>query len=110
MKITNMNSGNYIPFAINGSTVVVGTNPGITVDMAASQTDAWVTIDLSHDASGNLIKGVGTKYVANVIIPPKSYKLVDTPYTGPDGTATTIKVKQALPLNVSACTLQLWSV
>ena len=110
MKIKQMNSGNYIPYTVTGTTVVIGSNPEITVDMAVKQSDSWETVDISHDAQGNLIEGVGVKYVANVQIPPKRYQLVDSTETRPDLTTYVTKKKQAIPLNPAECILRLWSI
>lgn len=104
MQIVNINNGPKVGYSLNGNILTIG---DLEIDLASRQKDFEVTVDVSRTESGDIVEGVGYAYVANIIIPPRSYT-VESSQTGSD--AFTQKTKTPKPFNPAKATIQLWAI
>ncbi len=104
MRVIHLNEGPKAEFSLNGTVLTV---QGVQIDLAARQRDTQVVIDVSLGRDlQTAADGVGAWYLATIVIPPRTYKLVDT--TGPDGQPA--QELQALPLDLDQVELRLWAL
>jgi hypothetical protein len=82
---------------------------GIEVDLAAEQGDQEVIITFAS-CNGRVYRGMMTccEYVADVIIPPRKYDLVEVENEGEESNTYTGSVP--IPLDLDSVTLKLWPV
>lgn len=106
MKISEQNKGKKISYTVTGSTIVF--DETISVNVARYQKDQENVIDVCLDADMQLTTGLGKWYVANIIIPPKTYSMVDTGTK--DDTDNEIFERVADSLNMDEVTLILWTL
>lgn len=78
----------------------------VIVDLAKRQQDSAVCIDVYVDGNGNFTEEKSDYYAANIIIPPKQYRYIDSGEV--DQNERPIMQKEALPLDREAVTLVLW--
>lgn len=83
----------YPEVSLNGSVLTID---GQDYDLASLQQDAENIINIRDRG----------RFLANIVIPPKSYSEVDTGETDEDGNA--IYEKQAEPLNIARVRLVVW--
>lgn len=111
MIVKEMNQGKKIDYVVDGTnktiTFIDGENE-VIVDLDSSQKEVENVIDISFDKNRNLIKGVGEWHVANVVIPPAEYGMVDTGEVNEQGDP--IKEEIKLPLFVENVELTLWNL
>ena len=110
MKINSMNEGNKILYTVTGTTITIGIDQPVTIDLATREKDFSVTIDISRDDSGNLVEGLAKYYDANIIIPGRQYKNVKVPSNEINGTPIEVTQRQPVPLNMNRVILQLWAL
>lgn len=104
MRVVHLNEGPKAAFQLEGTVLSVH---GVAIDLAARQRDVQTVIDLS--LAGDLktvVEGVGAWYVATVVIPARSYHLVDC--IGEDGQPA--QRLEPLPLDVNEVELRLWAL
>lgn len=105
IKVVEKNAGKKIGYELDGNTLWIG--DAIAMKLQRLQTDDIVTKDICADADGNLVFGLGENYVAQVEIPAKEYEYIEgEPDT--EGKPTMEKVQK--DLDISKCTLTLWSI
>ncbi len=104
MRVIHLNQGPKAAFSLDGTVLTV---QGVSIDLAARQRDVQVVVDLSLGADLETVaEGVGAWYVATIVIPPRSYRLVDC--VGEDGQPT--QRLEPLPLDVNEVELRLWAL
>lgn len=106
MKIEEKNEGKKINYSVNGTTIVF--DETISVNLARYQKDQENVIDVCLDSDMQLTTGLGKWYVANIVIPPRTYKMVDTGTK--DEKDNEIFNRVADPLNMDDVTLILWTL
>lgn len=101
MRVIEQNEGPKVQYTIDGSKIIFLFNAEkLELDLEAEQEDVQKIIDLCLGEEGNLIRGVGKWYVANVVIPPREYETVES-----ENGEQTIT---ALPVNMDKVVLILW--
>ncbi len=98
--VTNVNDEPELIVSINDQSV--------TVNLAEKEQDVEALVDISLGEGGTLIEGIGKWYVATVIIPPRTYHLVDTGEVNDNGEP--IMVPEADPVNPDNARLCLWGL
>lgn len=106
MKISEQNEGNKINYSVTGSTIAF--DETISVNLAKYQKDQENIIDVCLDADMQLTTGLGKWYVANIIIPPRTYSMIDTGTK--DDNENEIFDRVADPLDMDDVTLILWTL
>ena len=109
MNIVEMTVGAKIPWQEEAGILSLN-NDELVIDLNARQADVQTVIDICFTGTGKLIEGYGEAYAANILIPPKRYTEREEPGTDINGDPATNIVKEALPLDVKAVTLQLWGI
>lgn len=111
MKVLNVNNGQKANYDLNGTQLTLSTPSAgsLTVDLAARQKDVRNTVDISlnNDFTG-IAEGVGSWYVANIIIPAKEVEVYDTGEVDEEGEPVT-DVRD-LPLDTNDVVLNLWGL
>lgn len=100
MQIIEQNEGIKIGYKVEGARITF--DGRLTIDLEAEQEDAQKIVDVSLDKDGNLIRGVGEWYVANIVIPPREYETM----AGENGEQTIT----ALSVNMDKVVLILWAL
>jgi hypothetical protein len=100
VQIIEQNEGAKIGYTVEGARITF--DGKLTVDLEAEQEDVQKIVDVSLDNEGNLIQGVGQWYVANIIIPPREYSIIEN-----ENGEQTIT---ALPVNREKVVLILWTL
>lgn len=72
MKVIDQNQGRKIGYKLTGTTITFG-NDDITIDLEARESDEMVRINICADDDHVLTEGLSKYYVANIIIPARSY-------------------------------------
>jgi hypothetical protein len=106
MKIEEKNEGKKINYSVAGTTIVF--DETISINLARYQKDQENVIDVCLDSDMQLTTGLGKWYVANIIIPPRTYKMVDTGTK--DDKDNEIFERVADSLNMDEVTLILWTL
>lgn len=106
MIITEKNEGQKIGYTVKGT--VINFDEMISVNLARYQKDTENVIDVSLDADMNLTTGLGRWYVANIIIPPRQYDMVDTGEVTEE--EAPIFERVAKPLSMDNVQLILWTL
>jgi len=100
VQIIEQNKGEKIRYTVEGARIIF--DGKLTVDLEAEQEDVQKIVDVSLDKDGNLIRGVGEWYVANIVIPPREYEAIEN-----ENGEQTIT---ALPVNMDKVVLILWAL
>ena len=109
MNIIEMTPGAKIPWQEEAG--VLSLNGGeLVIDLSARQADVQAVVDVCFDRTGKLVEGYGEAYAVNILIPPRRYTEREEPGTDMNGDPVVNVVKEALPLDVKAVTLQLWGM
>ena len=107
MEIEYGTSGPYIEHSLVGNVLNIGS---LSIDLEARQGDSQTIIDISAKMAGGsetiMESCCGDKYVANIFIPPKTYKEVDTGVADSGGNA--IYEKVGSPFDITKVILKLW--
>lgn len=93
MIIIEKNQGKKIEYEITGNKITFGDDE-IALNLSKYERDERVQIDLCTDDDHILIAGPSKYFVANVIIPAKSYN----------------EAGEAVPFNIENVTLVLWAL
>lgn len=111
MLMFSVNSGIKAGCSLDGNSLDIFV-PGVgslNIDLQEKQKENRRTINISLDRNyERLAEGVGSWYVANIIIPGVDYELVDTGEVDENGIP--IMEKTALPLDTSKVELHLWGL
>ena len=103
-------SNTYTPFGLEGDTTLyVGKGENtVSVDLAASQSDSEIVIDITQDYSGTLdVDGEGAFLAARIKIPPARYsEPIDTGRK--DSQDKEIYEVKKLPIDVGNVTVELF--
>ena len=113
MKIIEKETGKKIPYEEMGSKIFF--NDELMINLSKYERDFEQTLDICADENNCLAMGLATRYVAQVIIPPRQYS---APVLNPQRTeGDTMQVgdmiseaPKPLPLNMNEVTLILWNV
>lgn len=88
-------------------TISVG-DQSVTVNLAGKEQDVESLVDISLGGDGTLIEGIGRWYVATIIIPPRSYHMVDSGQV--DENEEPIMIPEADTVNPDNVKLCLWEL
>jgi hypothetical protein len=105
MRVIEKNEGKKIPYEVIGTKVIF--DDMLMVDLARYQKDEEMVIDICIDNNDILSMGLTGWYVANVVIPPKQYDLVEN---GVDENNNPRYDRVTKPLNMDEVTLYLWTL
>jgi hypothetical protein len=120
MRITHLpdNGTNFIPYEISGNNIDF--NDGdLMFNVSKKERDYEVVIDICQDYTGSLTYGAGEgqRYVAQLVVPARSYTEteIENPGYDPDaiesGTQSqTITVREPVPFSMNTCELRLWEL
>jgi len=109
--VTNVNTGPKAGYSVAGTELTVSVpNIGeITVDLQARQGQVQKVVDISLDRDfTRLVEGVGSWYVASIVIPPVATEFYDTGEKDENGNS--VMAEQELPLDMSQVKLHLWGL
>lgn len=109
MNIIEMTAGAKIPWQEEAGILSLN-NDELVIDLNARQADVQAVIDICVTGAGKLVEGYGEAYAVNILIPPRRYTEREEPGTDMNGDPTINIVKESLPLDVKAVTLQLWGM
>lgn len=98
MIVVEMNQGKKIEYTLDGTILRLGDI--FEVDLAERQEDLEVKIDVTGDDG---------RYIANIIIPPRRYSMVERQEVI-NGETVTVQVPEPEPLDLDTVTLQLWAL
>lgn len=105
MIIVHLNDGPKAEFSLSGTVLTVH---GVSVDLAQRQRDTRTVVDISLGADlKTAAEGVGSWYVATIVIPPREYELVEV---GLDENGQPIEEPRPLPIDLSKVELRLWGL
>ena len=93
MNVIEKNHGKKIGYEVTGNTIAFG-DGSITIDLEDRERDEDVRIDVCADDDHILTEGLSKYFVANIIIPARSYD--------EDGAA--------IPFSMENVTLVLWAL
>ena len=93
MNVIEQNHGKKIDYEVNGNKITFGDDE-LTLNLSKYERDEEVQIDVCTDDERILIAGPSKYFVANIIIPARSYN--DT--------------GEALPFSMDSVTLVLWAL
>jgi hypothetical protein len=106
MMVIEKNNGTYIPIVLSGTELLLGEGE-LKLDLALLESDHPVHIDISEDRAGRLVLGPALRYMAEIDIPARQYRIK----TGPaDDLGFPKLTKFALPLDANSISLTLWAV
>lgn len=108
--VVEKNEGEKIHYEVSGTKIVFGDDE-LMVNCKSRERDYEVTLDVCKDTADGLTVGVNTEareYVAQVTIPAREYKFVDTGEKDENDNLITERVP--LPFDMKKCTLTLWAL
>lgn len=111
MKVLSVNNGKKATYDLSGTNLTVNTPTAgsLTVDLQAGQQDVRNTVDISlNNGFTELAEGVGSWYVANIIIPAKEVEVYETGEFGEEGEPVT--AVRDLPLDTNDVVVNLWGL
>lgn len=108
IQVQEINKDTKIPYEVDEATKAITFNSKLTINLEEEQKNVEKVIDISLDKDRNLIKGLGKWYVANIIIPPAEYGLIDSGETDEQGYPVKEEIK--LPFFVENVKLVLWKL
>ncbi|WP_427340594.1 hypothetical protein [Caloranaerobacter sp. DY30410] len=111
MQVIEMNKGakiSYIVDEVNKTITFQKDEEEIIINLENEQEDVEKVIDISLDKQRSLKVGVDKWYVANIVIPPAKYILVDTGEVNEQGDAILQETKA--PLDMNEVKLILWNI
>jgi len=97
MIVNEMNEGRKAEYSLDGYILTVD---GESYDLAELQQDVEVKIDVIRN----------NRYIANIIIPPRRYRLVERQETDISGEPITVQVPEPEPLDINTVVLNLWAI
>jgi len=96
MIITNLNEGPKAEYSVTGTELTIH---GVVINLSARQGDVQTVVDVCLGSDlATAAEGVGSWYVATVVIPPREYELMES------------GEPQALPLDMGKVELRLWTL
>ena len=106
MEVIYMTEGSYIPYTTTKQ--IITFDDKLRINLKNMEDDFDVFIDVCSDSEGNLIVGTsgGIRYVAQVKIPARTYKEVETK----DADNNTITEEKPVAFDIEKCTLYLWAL
>jgi hypothetical protein len=111
MIIQNVNAGPKAVCSVEGTVLTVEV-PGVdslAIDLQAKQADVIKTVDVSLGQDyKKLAEGVGSWYVAHIVIPPEEKEVYDT--GGLDAEGKPIMAVRTLPLDMAKVVVHLWGL
>ena len=125
MIVQEKNKGEKIPYTVKGSKITF--DDELMVNVQRFERDDPAHIDICRDRNGNLVTGVipgyAERYVAQIDIPARAYTetVIDAPapaaedQDGADsasggGMERQSVQREAVPFDMSKCTLTLWAI
>jgi hypothetical protein len=107
MIVKYKNEGKYIPYELNGTVLSFG-NGELEIDLAARQCGYMYRIAVSLEADGGLEEGQTHRYVAEIDIPARVYKLNYKGCTDDLGIVQAYRTTE--PFDESKVVLTLWAL
>jgi hypothetical protein len=111
MQVIEMNEGSKISYIIDEVNKVITfqkEEQEISINLENEQADVEKVIDISLDKQNALKLGVDKWYVANIVIPPIKYEMIDTGELNEQGDLILQEMKS--PLNMDDIKLILWNI
>ena len=106
MMVKYKNEGSYIPYELDG--VLLSFRGGeLTINLEERQCGYPLRVDVSEDAEGRLVTGSAYRYVAEIDIPRRVYRLNYKGHTDDLGIAQTFRTVE--PFDPSEAALTLWA-
>jgi hypothetical protein len=106
MIINRKNKGSYIPYTQTGSQLSFRQG-ALKLDLSRYERDYPVHLDISEDDSGKLVVGSSFRYIVEIDIPARGYKVSAGEK---DDMGFALLTKTAVPFDVDKVTLTLWAV
>ena len=107
MKIVKKTEGRYLSYELRESMCYFD-NGAVAVDLESEQRGADVTIDISIDGDGRIVRGVSRWYAAQLSIPARTYTVRENGITDEMGFRQITKT--ADPLNTDDVVLTRWAL
>jgi hypothetical protein len=107
MKIIKKNEGPYVQYDLTETTLSFR-NGELILDMREYQRGYPVWLDVCEDKSGGLMIGPSYKYVAQIRIPARTFRLVKKGYS--DDLGIEQASREPVPFDVDKVTLALWAL
>lgn len=106
MNIIKKGEGGKVFFTTLGTKIIF--DDMLMIDLGRYQRDEEIVVDISLNDNDMLQMGLGKWYVANVVIPGKSYAMVESEEKDENGNNTERRVAESL--NMADVTLYLWDL
>jgi hypothetical protein len=107
MVVRHKNEGAYIAYELNG-TELSFRGGELVIDLKEEQRGYPLRIDVSADAEGRLVVGESHRYVAEIDIPARVYKLNSKGYTDDLGIVQAFRSVE--PFDPAETVLTLWAL
>jgi hypothetical protein len=107
MLVKHKNKGVYVPYALEGTTLSFR-DGALVIDMVERQCGYPLRLDISEDETGGLVTGPAYRYVAELEIPARQYRLNYKGYA--DDLGIVQAYRTAVPLDLSEAVLTLWAL
>jgi hypothetical protein len=106
MILNKKNQGTYVQYSLTGAGLSFREGE-LTLDLSCCQRDYPVHLDIFENACGRLVTGPSRRYMAEIDIPAREYKIVQGEK---DDMGFPLLSKIALPFEVDKVSLTLWAV
>jgi hypothetical protein len=106
MILNNKNAGTYIKYELKGTRLSLR-DEELTLDLSRYERDFPVHLDISENAFGMLIMGPSHRYIAEIDIPAREFKIVKGEK---DDLGFPKLSKIVLPFCTDKVSLTLWAV
>lgn len=106
MIISEVNTGKKAKYNLSGTVLSVA---GVEIDLQQRQEDMQKIVDISLGRDMQVAsEGVGSWYVATIVIPPRQRELYLTDELDEDGNK--VMAERDMPLDISKVELKLWGL
>jgi hypothetical protein len=106
MILNKKNQGSYVQYRLTGAGLSFREGE-LTLDLSLCQRDYPVHLDISENDSGMLVTGPSCRYMAEIDIPAREYKIEQGEK---DDMGFPMLSKIALPFDMDKVSLTLWAV
>lgn len=108
MKVIEVNEGPKVSYEVDKTRVTF--NDELMLNLAKYEQDDDVHIDICADKNGNLSTATAFRYVAQIEIPARQYREVETENPENEDSLKTIVKKEAISFSLDNVTLKLYSL
>ena len=107
MIIKKKNAGNPISYKQDGN-ILTFRDGELVLDLERLQDEYLVHIDICEDPNGKLVVGSSRKYVAEIDLPPREYRMIKLGFKC-DANLEQLR-RDVVPFDIDKVVLTLWSV